>query len=399
VTHTLATHPGLKFARHVDHELAAIAESYALLLTVTPVNSDDAYRQFVDAGCESAPDFQYRPIEINPDGLKRRLYNIPIEHVEDPTLALLLHEKRREIEREINLIEERGTASFRFVGMSLYGGVDHDLRSLAEGILAGLSSTEGEREEQGRSYDAVEFCAIARAEIEGYQRSYPNFHAQCEVREDVTGLIVSRRRLLVGARARILEVRLEAALHHEIGTHILTYYNGKAQPLRLLATGLPNYNELQEGLAVMAEYFSGGFTRARARTLAARVIAVDEMSEGTDFADAFRLLHKEHGFGRRHAFTICMRAYRGGGLTKDAVYLRGLKHLLEYLATGGDYRELFLGKFSLSHVSHLRDLRKQGVLVRPPLEPRYLEQGRTRKRLELLQGGLSVLDLIEKRPA
>ena len=38
---------------------------------------------------------------------------------------------------------------------------------------------------------------------------------------------------------------------------MLTYRNGDSQPLKLLAVGLPSYEETQEGLAVLAEYVDG----------------------------------------------------------------------------------------------------------------------------------------------
>ena len=65
--------------------------------------------------------------------------------------------------------------------------------------------------------------------------------------------------------------RVGASLQHEVGTHLVTYYNGLEQPLRLLHVGLAGYDETQEGLAVLAEYLVGGLSRSRLRTLAERV--------------------------------------------------------------------------------------------------------------------------------
>ena len=53
-----------------------------------------------------------------------------------------------------------------------------------------------------------------------------------------------------------------------------------------------------------------------------------------------------HGFEKRTAFSIALRVYRGGGLTKDVVYLRGLCQVLEYLKSGGDLELLFVGKIA-----------------------------------------------------
>ena len=43
---------------------------------------------------------------------------------------------------------------------------------------------------------------------------------------------------------------------------MLTYFNGKLQPFHQLQCGFAGYDELQEGLAVLAEFFSGGFKQA-----------------------------------------------------------------------------------------------------------------------------------------
>ena len=77
-------------------------------------------------------------------------------------------------------------------------------------------------------------------------------------------------------------------------------------------------------MGVLAEFLVGGLTRPRLRLLAARVLAVQQMLEGAAFQEVFQELDREHFFERRIAFTIAMRVFRGGGLTKDLVYLRGL---------------------------------------------------------------------------
>jgi uncharacterized protein (TIGR02421 family) len=184
-------------------------------------------------------------------------------------------------------------------------------------------------------------------------------------------------------------------LHHEIGTHALTYFNGLAQPFRQLSLGLPGYDELQEGLAVLAEFLSGGLTPSRLRTLAARVVAVHMLLDGASFVDVFRELHHRNGFQQEAAFTITTRVFRGGGLTKDAVYLRGLLRILEYLGSGGSLETLFVGKIAAHHVKMIRELQARNVLVPAPLLPRYLEDRRAKERLERVRRGLSVFDLLE----
>jgi uncharacterized protein (TIGR02421 family) len=178
-----------------------------------------------------------------------------------------------------------------------------------------------------------------------------------------------------------------------VGTHVLTYVNGGAQPFQQLHAGLAGYDELQEGIAVMAEYLVGGLSKPRLRLLAGRVVAVHMLLSGATFVETFRELSRRHGFGQEAAFTIAMRVYRGGGLTKDAVYLRGLIRLLRYLREGGDFEPLLIGKINVDHLPVVRELLRREVLRPPPLRPRYLEDARAQQRLAGLSQLKDVLDL------
>ena len=151
---------------------------------------------------------------------------------------------------------------------------------------------------------------------------------------------------------------------------------------------------MHEGLAVLSEYLVGGMSRPRLRLLAARVIAARSMLDGASFIDTFRELNGSYNLGRRVAFTVAMRAYRGGGLSKDAVYLKGLRQILEYLGKGGELEPLFVGKISVEHIPIIRELQWRGVLTEPPLKPRYLNNPEALARLDRVREGMSVPDLV-----
>src|SRR5690606_37349233 len=101
------------------------------------------------------------------------------------------------------------------------------------------------------------------------------------------GIMVSRGKLIIADGLTLPRARLEPLLHHEIGTHLLTYFNGRCQPFRQLSSGLARYEPLQEGLAVLAEYLTGGLSPTRQRTMAARVVAVHAMDNGARFVDVY----------------------------------------------------------------------------------------------------------------
>src|SRR5690606_8286712 len=143
-------------------------------------------------------------------------------------------------------------------------------------ILSEMQGADGEVEEQA---DAYEFAKKARDEIALYRQQYPQMNAQVTIKPDVVGLMVSKGQLIIGETFTTPLNRMEALIHHEVGTHVLTWYNGKAQPLKLLSNGFADYDELQEGLAVLAEYLVGGLTKERMRLLAARVLAAHSLTE------------------------------------------------------------------------------------------------------------------------
>ena len=124
---------------------------------------------------------------------------------------------------------------------------------------------------------------------------------------------------------------------------------------------------------MFAEYLVGGLTAGRLRQLAARVVAVHQMSTGAEFPEVHRGL-VDVGVPEEQAFTITMRVFRSGGLTKDAVYLRGLARARRATsAPGGRLETLWLGKMPLAAVPLVDDLHQRGVLVDPLLVPRYLD--------------------------
>jgi uncharacterized protein (TIGR02421 family) len=211
--------------------------------------------------------------------------------------------------------------------------------------------------------------------------------------------MVSHGKLLIGATSAYRAGRVEALIHHEVGTHVVTFENGRAQPLQLLAVGLPGYEETQEGLAVLAEFVAGGLDPSRLRLLAARVVAVKRVSNGVGFIDIFDELHQKHAFPPRVAWAVTVRVARSGGLTKDVIYLRGISRLLEFLEERKRLEPLFVGKMSLEHVPLIEELLASGVLRPPRIRPRWLDLPHAEQRMERIYSGVNVLDLIAAEPS
>ncbi|GAA4423598.1 flavohemoglobin expression-modulating QEGLA motif protein [Pontibacter saemangeumensis] len=376
----------------IDKQLTGISDLFQFLLLVTPVNNSEAWEEFRKAKFSKAPTFHYRLMPIDADQLKRRLYNIPIEKIDDPTLAFLFRDKRHELDKMLTMLADRNTPDFIYSSMQLFGGVDDQLLKVAEGILAAIP--EPTRHTNVELIPVPEFAALAEQEIDFLKAQYKGVDSGVDVRDDVVGLIVSKGRLNVGTDAKIPRHRAQALIQHEVGTHILTYFNGKAQPLHQLYVGSPGYEELQEGLAVLSEYLVGGLDQDRMRMLAARVVAVYHLTKGCGFTDNFARLTQQYHFDEETAFDTTMRVHRGGGLTKDAVYLRGLVHLLDYLKQGHELEPLLIGKIRQDYIPIVQELIYRNVLRPVPIKPRYLLDPAIKPKLEQLKAGISVFNLL-----
>ncbi len=383
----------VKAVWEVDHSLAAISNEFDFLLLVTPVNIEQSYNKFRSCRCDCEPVFYYRPITVDPSILKRKLYDIPFERIEDPTLSSIFHEKLVELEMKFSMLRDRNTRNFLYGSMQLFGNIDDELAALSERILEKLPPQS--REFAGtRRIKAQPFAERARQEINFYREVYPEIKSKVFIRDDITGLMVSHGNLFIGYKVSIAESRIEALIQHEVGTHVLTYVNGRNQPFQQLYCGLAGCDELQEGLAVLSEYLVGGLSPPRFRLLAGRVMAAKMLIEGATFIDTYRELNERFGFSIRTAYIITSRIYRGGGFTKDAVYLRGLVNLLKYLRNGGDLSPLMIGKISIEDIPLIQELQLRKVLKPILLSPRYLNSPESLAKLTDLKQGSLIFDLI-----
>ena len=381
----------LSGALEIDHALTELEREIDLLLNITPVNAAEAWNDFERSGFAKVPTLRSRPLGFEPDLVRRSLYNLEIERIEDPALANLFMAKRDEIGRQITLLEDRDTSRCVHGSLQLFGEVGEGLVREASELLRVIQvGTPGD----GR-VTASAFAEAAERELDLYRGRYPGFTAGLEIRSDVSDLMVSHGRFLIPATAYFRSGRVEALIQHEIGTHVVTYQNGCVQPLRLLTVGLPGYDETQEGLAILAEFASGGLDPLRLRLLAARVIAVDRMLGGADFLEIFDELRTAHSFAPRTAWSVVLRVARGGGLTKDVIYLRGISRVLEFASERKTLEPLLVGKLSLDHVPLIEELTERGILHPAWIRPRWMENAPARDRLARVYAGMRVRDLVE----
>lgn len=383
----------------MDRAVDEVASTFDFLLGVTPINADAALEEFRRGGYSRQPNFLYRPLTLQVEVVKRQLFSISFDHLEDPVLYDLYREKQQELDVQLSLLASRQTRKFVEFGRALYGPVERSLSNEAQAILSALAhsgdTVSGDIE---GSADCYYVQARAQVMIAAYRHQYQDFDVLIELRDDLpSGLMVSGNRLLISRTTKMDKRRVEPLLSHEVGVHLLTYFNGSAQGLRLFRSGLSGYEGMQEGLAVFAEYLSGGMTADRLKLLAARVVGCAAMLDGAEFSETYRLLVTEHGFSEAAAFNLVLRLYRGGGLAKDAIYLRGLLELLSHLRHGGTLEPFWIGKIAASHFGIMQELADRGLLHLPAVQPIFLESSEGRIRLEKARGGMRPLDMIQQQ--
>ena len=381
-------------AARVDAGLVRLDAEVDWLLALSPVQTDLAWEHFEASGRTAVPALRYADLAVDLDAIDDRLQALPVRGIESPLLSELLAEKQREIERQVELVRLRDTDGFIAASLGLFGGVEPGLLELAGRILEHPGQDKGLEADAGLDV----FMEAVEAELAWYRAQSPDFDVDVVIDPDLSSLMmVSHGTLYVDGSLRIPHARVQPLIQHEIGTHVVTRHNGRRQSLRQLEVGLAHYDPLQEGLGVLAEFLAGYLPLQRLRVLAARVVAVDMAVNGEGVPAIFDLLHETHGLPTDEAFDVAIRALRGGGLTKDAVYLDGLRELLDYLRGGGALEPLFVGKFALSHRVLLDQLANEGWVAPPDLLPRYFSLPDFQARLARCRN-TPVEDLFQKEP-
>ena len=355
-------------AARVDAVLADLDAQLDWLLALSPIDSRAVWFAFDASGRSEEPVIRYADPGVDLTAVRTALETLPLHAIEPPALQTLLRDKQQELVRMVELVERRGRPGFTSASIALFGAVEPGLLALARNLLACVPASAP----LGADCGIEEVRAEVDADIRWYRAQAPDFNIEVVVEHAIPSLMmVSHGRFYIDADIRLPRARVRPLIEHEIGTHVVTRHNGQRQPLRQLQVGLAGYDATQEGLGVLAEFLAGYLPGERLRILAARVIAADMAACGARLPEIFDLLHHTHDLPTDDAFDIALRARRGGGLTKDAVYLRGLRDLLGYLHAGGAFGALFIGKFALSQLPLLDALVDEGWARPPDPLPRY----------------------------
>jgi uncharacterized protein (TIGR02421 family) len=371
----------------IDRDIDKLVKQIELLSYVNPINIEEEKTKFFSSKYLTDPKFLYPEINFDKFNLHRELFAQPIERIEDPDIRNLYEDIIYTYSGLIQCIETIGFGKkFYYNCLHCFGTPTEKDVENAKFILH--FKDENPKEEKFiPKYNSRETEVFFKEFSKDYDFSYEIRHskkisAAAMVLNNLKTLVLNENHMFSSHELKVLN-------NHEIGVHMVTTMNGQLHPLKIFSHGFPNYEETQEGLAVFAEYMSNNLTIKRLKELAYRVIAVDSLAKGYDFSKTFRLLHDQFDLDREAAFYITLRVHRGGGFTKDYLYLTGLKKIYDFYKKGNDLSLLLTGKVTLEYLDEITSLIGKGLAVPSKhLTGAYLKNNNENKTVDFILNSL-----------
>jgi uncharacterized protein (TIGR02421 family) len=348
--------------RDIDTRLHELVSPIDILTAVSPLNYREQKQFFLQHQYSKEPEFVYRSHDIDSFTLKRNLFNLPLEKIVDDDLRQLYLDVVDSYIDKVDQYKSIGNDEFLYDSLRYYGEPsDKDIRN-ANFILhlpEQDKNDDAQNNEALLNAEAIKSVLTEFADHEGYQY-------QLKIDDNmIAKALVSGATVKINSAAEMSKIETMALAHHELGVHLVTTLNARNQPLRILSLGSPVNTMTQEGLAILSEYLAGYMTVKRLKILALRVLAVESLIKDKSFRSTFMLLKEGYQLDDDTAFTITARVYRGGGLTKDYLYLQGFHQMLNAHETAADFSHLLAGKISLDHLPIITRLINKGILSTP----------------------------------
>ena len=367
----------------IDGYIDNLVKKIELLTYVNPTNIEEEKEQFFASKYLTDPKFMYPKRDFDKFKLHKEFFAQPLELIENESLRSLYEEIIYFYSGVIQCIETIGEGKkFYYNSLRSFGSPTEQDVENAKFIL------HFEDEDEKRAIFKPKYATEEATRIfKEYAKKYDfDFHIKSSDKMAAIAMVLNNAQtLVINSNYTYSDNEMAVLNNHEIGVHMVTTMNGLLHKLKIFSHGFPNNEETQEGLAVFSEYMSGNLTLKRLKELAYRVIAVNSLAKGYNFSKTFRLLHNTYDLERETAFFITLRAHRGGGFTKDYLYLTGLKKIFNYYQEGKDLRLLLTGKVSLEYVDTIEDLIDEGLAVNSKhLTDSFAENKNTNKTVDFI---------------
>lgn len=345
----------------VDKEMFQLLKNFELLAFVNPNNNIQEKRKFFKNKCSELPNFKYSPIKINPFELKQELSNLKVQDISDVSIRHMYESVINSYFDKIDLLSSLNTPKFLYNSLRYFGRPSKKDIQNAHYFLH-LPDIAGEPK-RSPSLGVDEAMVSFKEGLESY-----GFESKIEKSNRVIAQVMvlnAKKTILFNPNAKFTRSQINALVEHEIGVHMVTTMNSNMQKLRIFNLGLPMNTMTQEGLAILAEHLSGNISMKRLKKLAYRVIVVDMMCSGADFIECYNFLVNDQGLDQDDAFSVVTRIFRGGGFTKDYLYLSGFVQILRMWENDISLEPLLVGKTSSDFYSTISEMIQREMVQKP----------------------------------
>ena len=334
-----------KILFEIDDKIDFLVKKIELLDYINPINIEEEKKRFFNSKFTVEPNFKYPKRAFNALELQRELFAVRIEDIDDKVIKNLYEDIIYEYSGLIECIDTISKGKkFYYNSLRSFGTPTEVDVENAKFILHFDDKLDVEKSIP--RFDVHETEQLFREYSKRYDFTYSIKHS--DKLSAIAMVLNNQQTLVLNSNHTFSQNDIDILTNHEIGVHMVTTMNSLRNELKVFSHGFPNNTETQEGLAVFSEFMSNSLNTKRLKTLAYRVLAVDSLAKGYNFQQTFRML-KNYGMKNDGAFTVSVRVHRGGGFTKDYLYLTGLKKVYNHHKNGNDLSPLLTGKVTLEY--------------------------------------------------
>lgn len=366
----------IKKIKKIDNEMYHLIkdkEIESILKFIQPINFKHEKKKFMDLfikGVEYNPHFKYKNI---PDSYLSKVENRAndlmhqIKELNIPSnkgAGYIIEKKKYNLINSLNLIRNLGSPEITKYSIRLYGFPSQHIINIAESYLMDslyVVSNKIKNKFDERKYSAKQFKKKAENFLRKQKMSSWKVGIGNESDMGSTRFKVSNPETTLFINegyAPFSEKDFIKAMKHEILVHAKRNFLGSKQFIKILGFGTSGYLFTEEGLTNYFEELKDAKNPILEKKKYLYVL-VEAIAIKNSFYECVRYL-VNHGIDLSIAFDLTQRVKRGlintsrpGGFMKDHVYLVGDKIIEEFIARGGDPKEILWGKMGINDIKYL----------------------------------------------
>lgn len=351
----------------LDEEISKVSRKIGRVTNIIPNNLLSEKKKFY-ANTDYNPVFEYPKIHVDFAAMKTRLDGL---RCDDSVLGTLAQQKIESLKQSIMLAENLGKHEFCELAERFYGKPSKELTKKAEQELR-----QQEVQSKKKMLATHEVVEMIKKTIKEYKLGW-----SIQIREHMIPRISTNRSkkvIFIRQKAAFSDEMLRGTIAHEIETHVFRAENGAAQKYTMFFSGLPNYQQTEEGLAIInSEKVCP--SKKLSNQSALRLIGINAALV-YPFREVFSII-REKGYAKNIAWNVALRSKKGltftdkpGAHTKDQIYFKGREIVKEFLSCKmhkNDAAKLYYGKIGIEHV---RLLDKIDGLKEPIFLPKFINE-------------------------